>query len=366
MIHYRLPTGFTKLTAIGALDSGGTSQSACGNDTSVQFAIYADAAPGRVSASNNLADADQRSPEHALEGLEIADGLQATLSASEPELRSLTNLDIDDRGRVWVCDVMNYRRNSGSRPEGDRILILEDTSGDGVMDSVKTYYQGKDIDSAMGICVLGNEVIVTASPNVWRFIDEDGDDKPDRQEAMFTETGQPQHDHSAHSFLFGPDGKLIGMSATPASRSKMLTAVRSSTFMSVPSSTTDSLSTEGCRSAVISTAPNFEVLAHNFRNNWETTVDSFGTLWQSDNDDDGNRGTRINFVMEHGNYGYRDEQTGAGWRDDRINLESEIHFDTWHLNDPAWSPTCSKRVPARHRGFAFTKAACFPSDSGTR
>ncbi|HBL47375.1 MAG TPA: hypothetical protein DDZ90_28725, partial [Planctomycetaceae bacterium] len=33
----------------------------------------------------------------------------------------------------------------------------------------------------------------------------------------------------------------------------------------------------------------FEVLAHNFRNNYEITVDSFGTLWQSDNDDDGNR-----------------------------------------------------------------------------
>ena len=76
------------------------------------------------------------------------------------------------------------------------------------MDSVKTFYQGRDIDSAMGICVLGNEVIVTATPTVWRFIDEDGDDKPDRKEAMFTETGQPQHDHSAHSFLFGPDGKL--------------------------------------------------------------------------------------------------------------------------------------------------------------
>ena len=46
---------------------------------------------------------------------------------------------------------------------------------------------------------------------------------------------------------------------------------------------------------------NFEVLGHNFRNNYEIAVDSFGTLWQSDNDDDGNRGIRINFVMEYGN-----------------------------------------------------------------
>jgi hypothetical protein len=55
------------------------------------------------------------------------------------------------------------------------------------------------------------------------------------------------------------------------------------------------------------------VLGNNFRNNYEVTVDSFGTLWQSDNDDDGNQGVRINYVMEHGNFGYTDEKTGAGW-----------------------------------------------------
>ena len=47
-----------------------------------------------------------------------------------------------------------------------------------------------------------------------------------------------------------------------------------------------------------------ETLGWYFRNNWMVTVDSFGTLWQSDNDDDGNRGVRINYVMEYGNYGY--------------------------------------------------------------
>ena len=83
---------------------------------------------------------------------------------------------------------------------------------------------------------------------------------------------------------------------------------------------------------------NFEVLAHNFRNNWEIAVDSFGTLWQSDNDDDGNSGTRINFVMEHGNYGYRDERTGAGWRDHRITMEPTIPEQHWHLNDPGVVP----------------------------
>ena len=100
------------------------------------------------------------------------------------------------------------RHRAGTRPAGDRILILEDTDGDGRADKSTVFYQGRDIDSAMGICVLGNRVIVTASPNVFVFTDTDGDGKADKKEVLFTKTGSPQHDHSAHTFLFGPDGRL--------------------------------------------------------------------------------------------------------------------------------------------------------------
>ena len=130
--------------------------------------------------------------------------------ASEPTILSPTNLDVDHKGRIWVCEVVNYRAHAleNKRPEGDRILILEDNDGDGEADTVKVYYQGRDIDAALGISVLGNKVIVTVAPNVIVFTDEDGDDVPDRKEYLFTETGIEQNDHSTHSFLFGPDGKL--------------------------------------------------------------------------------------------------------------------------------------------------------------
>ncbi len=61
----------------------------------------------------------------------------------------------------------------------------------------------------------------------------------------------------------------------------------------------------------------FEVLGHNFRNNYEAVVDSLGDVWQTDNDDDGNRGCRLNYVLERGNFGYLDEFTGAGWGSSR-------------------------------------------------
>src|SRR5262249_37436757 len=86
-------------------------------------------------------------PANAVSNLEFHPELEATLFASEPAITNPTNLDIDHRGRVWLCDVVNYRGNNGKRPAGDRILILEDTDGDGKHDKVKVFYQGRDVDS---------------------------------------------------------------------------------------------------------------------------------------------------------------------------------------------------------------------------
>lgn len=358
VIHYQLPEGYHALKVRGALDSGGTNQNG-GGSTSLRFAVYADAAPA-VDELESGAGAVERLPETAVAGLEIAPDLRVTLAANEPTVRNLTNLDIDDRGRVWVCEVMNYRRHAGSRPEGDRILILEDTDGDGVMDDVKTFYQGTDIDSAMGLCVLGNEVIVSAAPYVWRLIDDNGDDVADRKIPMFTQTGQPQHDHSNHSFIFGPDGKLywnFGNTGLHVKDAKGQTVVDIHGLEIVDNGKplwggmVFRCDLDGGR---------MEVLAHNFRNNWETAIDSFGALWQSDNDDDGNRGTRINFVMEYGNYGYRDEKTGAGWQADRIHSEAEIPLRHWHLNDPGVVPNLLQTGAGSPSGMVVYEGRLLP------
>jgi putative membrane-bound dehydrogenase-like protein len=282
--------------------------------------------------------ADIHDPARAVANLDVHPELQATLFASEPQITNPTNLDIDHRGRVWICDVKNYRGNNGRRPEGDRILILEDSDGDGKADNVKTFYQGRDVDSAMGICVLGNKVIVSASPNVFVF-HFDENDKITKREVLFTKTGQPQHDHSAHSFIFGPDGRLYWNFGNTGH------AVHDKHGKPVVDLAGNVVKDGGnpYRGGMVFRCDldgsNFEVLGHNFRNNYEVTVDSFGTMWQSDNDDDGNRGVRINYVMEYGNFGYQDEMTGAGWQTKRTNMEKEIPERHWHLNDPGVVPT---------------------------
>ena len=356
VIAFDLPTGFDKFVARGGLDNGGTDQSACGSQSSVQFLVYTEAPPRSPTGAN----AASREPADAVAGLDVADGLEAQLFASEPELLSVTNLDIDHRGRIWVCEVVNYRKHNGKRSEGDRILILEDTDGDGQADKRKVFYQGRDVDSAMGICVLGDRVIVSCSPNVLVFTDSDGDDRPDRKEVLFTKTGQPQHDHSAHSFVFGPDGKLYWNFGNTGK------AVHDRHGNVV----VDRMGNEvvdngrpyfgGMPFRCDMDGGNFEVLAHNFRNNYEVAVDSFGSLWQSDNDDDGNRGVRINFVMEYGNYGYREQGSGRGWREPRTGMHEEIPLRHWHLNDPGVVPNLLQTGAGSPTGIAVYEGRLLP------
>lgn len=162
----------------------------------------------------------ERRPGTAVESLEVADGLAATLFAAEPLLVNPTNMDIDARGRVWVIEGYNYRLSINPdnpvREAGDRIVILEDTDGDGVADEAKTFYQGPDINAALGIAVLGEKIIVSSYTNVFVFTDLNGDDRPDTKEVLFTGFLPEESDHAVHAFVFGPDGSCISTSATQA------------------------------------------------------------------------------------------------------------------------------------------------------
>ena len=172
--------------------------------TSIRTALSVCAALAALASSS----VGKQPPEKAVANLDIGDGLETTLFASEPMMLSPSSIDIDHLGRVWVCEVVNYRGHRNKRPEGDRILVLEDTSGDGKADKSTVFYQGREIDSVHGVCVLGNKVIISAGDNVWIMTDEDGDLKADKKVALFTKIGGAQHDHGIHAFSFGPDGKL--------------------------------------------------------------------------------------------------------------------------------------------------------------
>ncbi len=289
-----------------------------------------------------LSETEKREWKHAVNNLTIQEELEVTLFAHEPMLVNPTNIDIDDKGRVWVCEGYNYRNElnpfNPDIPEGDRIIILEDTDGNGVADAHKVFYQGNDVNSALGIAVLGKWVFVSCSPYMFVFTDQDGDDLPDQKDTLFTAVGGVQHDHGLHAVSFGPDGKLYfnyGNNGTQL-RSKDGNILKDRSGLEIKAD--GKPYHQGMVFRCNMDGSDIEVLGHNFRNNYEVAVDSYGTLWQSDNDDDGNRGVRINYVMEYGNYGYRDEMTGEGWRTRRTGMAEEIPIRHWHQHDPGVIP----------------------------
>jgi len=348
VIEFALPADhkFTRFLAQGGLDEGGSRQNA---GSTVRFSVYTQQPPRSIltaSAGGNQ-PASHESID-AIEQLDVHPDLRATLFASEPMMTNPASIDIDHLGRVWVCEAINYRPFANKDVIGehgsDRILILEDTNGDAIADQVHVFFEGPDVDSAHGVLVLptadgkGTRALISAGDKVFFLIDDDGDLKADRQEVLFTGIGGKQHDHGIHAFHFGPDGKFY-FNFGNASRS-----IKDKHGKPIIDKAGNEVQgdrkpyQEGMVFRCNVDGSDFETLAWNFRNNWEACVDSYGTIWQSDNDDDGNRGVRINFVMEYGNYGYKDEFTGASWQTPRTNLETEIPLRHWHLNDPGVVP----------------------------
>lgn len=299
----------------------------------------------------------------ALKGLEIHPDLEVSVFATEPMLKNPTNMEIDSKGRVWVLEAYNYRpdiNGNPTNPKGDRILILEDTNHDGVADKQTVFYQSPELASPLGICVLDNMVIVSQSPYIWKMYDDDGDDKMDRKELFFQGMSGEQHDHGVHAFSFGPDGKLYFNFGNEGNQ------LLDGKGRPVLDQDGDPIGPNKYRQGMVFRCDldggNVEVLGHNFRNNYEIAVDSYGALWQSDNDDDGNKGVRINAVFEHGNYGYTDEMTGAGWYIERTNWEETVPQRHWHLNDPGVVPNLLQTGAGSPTGMIVYEGDLLPKE----
>ena len=182
-------------------------------------------------------------------------------------------------------------------------MILEDTNGDGKADVSKVFYQGPEINAPLGICVLDNEVIISQSPYVWKFTDTDGDDKADKKEILFQNIKGIQDDHGVHSLTLGPDGKFYFSMGNACKTIFDKNDKIIKTINGIP------IDEAHFRQGLILRGnwdgTGFEVIGQNFRNNYECTVDAYGNVWQTDNDDDGNKSTRLNYILEYGNYGYQ-------------------------------------------------------------
>ena len=109
----------------------------------------------------------------------VPEGLEVTVWATSPSLFNPTNIDFDEKGRLWVAEGVNYRSKSKRRPEGDRIVVLEDTTGSGKADKSTVFIQDPALQSPLGIAAFENKIVVSQPPDLTVYTDVNGDGKFD-------------------------------------------------------------------------------------------------------------------------------------------------------------------------------------------
>ncbi|MEP7230197.1 MAG: PVC-type heme-binding CxxCH protein [Ginsengibacter sp.] len=288
--------------------------------------------------------------------LYLPEGLEATLWAQSPMLYNPTNMDVDIKGRIWITEAVDYRNyNNDStkffhHPKGDRVMILEDTDGDGKADTSKVFVEDKDLVAPLGIAVIGNKIIVSCSPNLIVYTDENGDDKPDKKEIFLTGFGGKDHDHSLHAVYAGPDGNWYfntGNSGPHLVQDKSGWTLRSGSIAIGGSpyakenhgnQTSDDgkVWVGGLALRINPDRTGLKVLGHNFRNSYEVIPDSYGNLWQNDNDDQVVT-CRTTWLMEGGNAGYFSTDGTRYWQGDQ-RPGQDIFKAHWHQDDPGVMP----------------------------
>ena len=163
----------------------------------------------------NTQDVTERflSPREALNAISAPDGFNVTLFAGEPDVRQPIALATDERGRLWVVENYTYAErtvNFEIDKQRDRILIFDDTNGDGQFDK-RTVFWDQGL-KATSVEVGFGGVWVLAAPNLLFIPDHNRDDVPDGEPVVVLNgwnDGRIRH-NIVNGLRWGPDGWLYG------------------------------------------------------------------------------------------------------------------------------------------------------------
>ncbi|HLW18718.1 MAG TPA: PVC-type heme-binding CxxCH protein [Cyclobacteriaceae bacterium] len=225
-------------------------------------------------------------PWEAVEAMTVKEGYQVNVWAAEPMITQPMAFCWDDKGRLWVAENRDYEsRGHGFSSAGNsRILILEDTDGDGEADSQKVFLEGLAFPAAIAVGFDG--LYLGAPPNLLFVPDRNGDDKADMDdvEVLLTGWGIRDRHETLNSLHWGPDGWLYGLQgfATPSKIRKP--KGEGQLFYHNDPFPDDLLEADGVdiNGGVWRYHPvkdRFEVVAHGFSNPWGIDYDAKGQLF---------------------------------------------------------------------------------------
>jgi putative heme-binding domain-containing protein len=155
------------------------------------------------------------SGEEAISKMTVAKGLKVNLFASErefPELSKPVQMTFDPKGRLWVAAWPSYPHWKPKEEMNDKLLIFEDTDGDGRADKMTVF--ADKLHCPTGFELYAGGVIVAQAPDLMFLRDTDGDGKADLRERILSGVDSADTHHTANSFALDPGGALYFQEGT--------------------------------------------------------------------------------------------------------------------------------------------------------
>jgi glucose/arabinose dehydrogenase/lysophospholipase L1-like esterase len=148
-------------------------------------------------------------PGEAVKSFTLAPGFEINLFASEadfPDLRKPVAMTFDAHGRLWVTTMPSYPMYLPGRPVNDKILVLEDTRGEGKATRATVFADGLYLPT--GLALGDGGAYVGCQPNVWFLKDTKGTGTADSRERILLGFGNADAHRAVNDFRWGPGGDL--------------------------------------------------------------------------------------------------------------------------------------------------------------
>ena len=158
-----------------------------------------------------LAAVEPLTPEQERKTFQLLPGLKAELVAAEPNVVDPVSMAFDEKGRLFVCEMIGYSnggRGTGAETRG-RIRVLSDKDGDGFFETAAVFAEGLRFPT--GVLPWKNGLLVAVAPDIIFLEDTDGDGKADTKRVLYTGFGMDNIQQMINSLQWAGDGWVYGV-----------------------------------------------------------------------------------------------------------------------------------------------------------
>ncbi len=151
------------------------------------------------------------SPPDSMQHLVVPAGFEVQLVAGDPDIKKPIAMQWDERGRLWIAESLDYPNRVLPPGESgrDRLVVCDDTNGDGRMDTFTVFADGLNIPT--GFTFADGGVIVHQMPNTLFLKDTDGDGRADLKEVLIHGWGRRDTHAGPNNLVYGHDNWIWGM-----------------------------------------------------------------------------------------------------------------------------------------------------------